>query len=195
MDLLISIVLLPVAICAAAVVALIVKFDSPGPILYRHTRIGRHGESFQLLKFRTMFHQSDFLLHDHLASNDDARKEWACYRKLRHDPRITRMGGFLRRTNLDEVPQLLNVLRGEMSLVGPRPIVEEELLRYGPGGGLYTAARPGVTGLWQVSGRGSLKYERRVALDVEYVSTWTLGRDFIMLIRTVGAVWTCRGAF
>jgi exopolysaccharide production protein ExoY len=195
MDLLITVALLPVAICIALVVALVVKLDSPGPVLYRHTRVGRRGKPFELLKFRTMFHESDHVLRDHLAKDADAWKEWSCYRKLKKDPRITRTGAFLRRSNLDEIPQLLNVLRGEMSLVGPRPIVAEELLRYGSGGGLYTAVRPGVTGLWQVSGRGSLKYERRVALDVEYVSTWTLGRDVLMLIRTVGAVWTCRGAY
>ena len=195
MDLLLAIVLLPVAICLALVVALVVKLDSPGPVLYRHTRVGRRGRPFELLKFRTMFHESDHILRDHLAKDADAWKEWCCYRKLKKDPRITRMGAFLRRSNLDEIPQLLNVLRGEMSLVGPRPVVAEELLRYGSGGGLYTAVRPGVTGLWQVSGRGSLKYERRIALDVEYVSTWTLGGDVLMLIRTVGAVCTCRGAY
>lgn len=194
-DLLVSIALLPVGICIALAVALLVKISSPGPLLYRHTRIGRDGKPFQLLKFRTMRHHSDFLLHDLLDRSAEARHEWLHYRKLRNDPRVTKIGALLRRTNLDEVPQLLNVLRGQMSLVGPRPIVQEELLRYGGGGTLYRAVRPGITGLWQVSGRGRLKYERRVALDVEYVSTWTLTGDLLVLFRTLGAFGKSHGAF
>ena len=195
LDIVLSIVLLPFVLAAMLLVAAAVKLSSPGPIFYRHIRVGRRNKSFHLWKFRTMFHESDRVFWNHLAQNAEARREWLCYRKLRSDPRVTRVGAFLRRSNLDELPQLLNVLVGQMSLVGPRPIVEEELERYGSGGALYTAVLPGITGLWQVSGRGCLPYEQRIALDVEYVSTWSLVRDFVVLTKTFNAVWTCRGAF
>ena len=195
LDLTLGIAILPIVIILVAIVAVIVKASSPGPIFYRHRRIGLGEKAFDLWKFRTMFHNGDHIFWNHLAQNPDARREWLCYRKLKHDPRITKIGAILRRTNLDELPQLLNVLLGQMSLVGPRPIVEEELKRYGAGESLYTAVLPGITGLWQVSGRGCLPYEKRVALDVEYVSTWSLGADLVVLTRTFNAIWTCRGAF
>ena len=195
LDLILSIAILPLVIFLVAVVAVIVKASSPGPVFYRHRRIGLGEKTFDLWKFRTMFHDSDQIFWNHLAYSPEARREWLCYRKLKHDPRITPVGSFLRRYNLDELPQLLNVLFGEMSLVGPRPVVEEELERYGAGETLYTAVLPGITGLWQVSGRGCLPYEKRVALDVEYVSTWSLARDLVVLTKTVNAIWTCRGAF
>ena len=194
-DLLISITALPVVLILVAVVAILVKASSPGPIFYRHIRVGLKKKPFGLWKFRTMIHQSDHIFWNHLADSPEARREWLCYRKLKRDPRITKIGSFLRRTNLDELPQILNVLLGDMSLVGPRPVVEEELSRYGAGSTLYAAVLPGITGLWQVSGRGSLPYERRVALDVEYVSTWSIARDLLVLTKTLNAVWTCRGAF
>ena len=195
LDLMLSIAMLPVVLVMVAIVAIVVKASSPGPIFYRQTRVGLRGKTFGLWKFRTMFHQGDLMFWNHLAQSAEARREWVRYRKLRHDPRITPIGALLRRTNLDELPQLLNVLRGNMSLVGPRPIVEEELERYGAGGALYTEALPGITGLWQVSGRGCLPYEKRVALDVEYVTTWSFARDLIVLTRTLNAVWTRRGAY
>jgi exopolysaccharide production protein ExoY len=195
LDLLLSIALLPFAMIAIALVAVVVRASSTGPIFYRHTRVGLEGRPFGLWKFRTMLHNSDRIFWAHLAQSPEARHEWLCYRKLKHDPRVTKVGAFLRRSNLDELPQLLNVLVGDMSLIGPRPIVEEELKRYGSGGALYTAVLPGITGLWQVSGRGCLPYEQRVALDVEYVSTWSLARDFMVLTKTFHAIWTCRGAF
>ena len=195
LDLAFSIALLPLVLMAVAVVAIAIKLSSPGPVFYRHRRIGHRNKSFHLWKFRTMFHESDRIFWNHLMQSAEARREWSCYRKLRRDPRVTRIGALLRRFNLDELPQLLNVLLGEMSLVGPRPIVAEELERYGAGVALYTAVLPGITGLWQVSGRGCLLYEQRVALDVEYVSTWSLAADFVVLTKTVNAVWTCRGAF
>ena len=194
-DLLLSVLILPFVLIAIGIVALAVRLSSPGPIFYRHTRIGFGRRSFNLWKFRTMFHDSDRIFWNHLAYSAEARREWLCYRKLKRDPRVTRIGALLRKLNLDELPQLLNVLLGEMSLVGPRPIVEEELQRYGAGGALYTAVLPGITGLWQVSGRGCLPYEQRIALDVKYVSTWSLARDVVVLTKTFNAVWTCRGAF
>jgi len=195
LDLVLSIALLPFVLIAVALVAISVKLSSPGPIFYRHTRIGLGKKQFDLWKFRTMIHEGDRIFWNHLAQSAEARQEWLCYRKLKHDPRVTRVGAFLRRSNLDELPQILNVLQGDMSLVGPRPIVEEELRRYGAGSALYTAVLPGITGLWQVSGRGCLPYEKRVALDVEYVSTWSLARDFVVLTKTLNAAWSCRGAF
>ena len=195
LDLLVSIASLPVVLILVAVVSFLVKATSPGPIFYRHIRIGLRGKPFGLWKFRTMRHQRDDLFWSHLAESAEAQREWDRYQKLKKDPRITKVGTFLRKTNLDELPQVLNVLLGDMSLVGPRPVVEEELKRYGAGGALYTAVLPGITGLWQVSGRGSLPYERRVALDVEYVSTWSFARDLMVLTKTLNAVWTRRGAF
>src|SRR5271165_7158802 len=195
LDLLFSIAALPVVLILVAAVAILVKATSPGPIFYRHVRVGLRKKPFGLWKFRTMIHQSDHFFWNHLAESPEARREWLCYRKLKRDPRITKVGAFLRRTNLDELPQILNVLVGDMSLVGPRPVVAEELARYGAGETLDTAVLPGITGLWQVSGRGALPYERRVALDVEYVSTWSFVRDILVLTKTLNAVWTCRGAF
>ncbi|MGA7317789.1 MAG: sugar transferase [Silvibacterium sp.] len=195
MDLFVSIASVPVVLILVAAVTVLVKATSPGPIFYRHIRIGLRGKPFGLWKFRTMRYQSDDLFWNHLAENAEAQREWDRYQKLKKDPRITKVGTFLRKTNLDELPQVLNVLLGDMSLVGPRPVVEEELKRYGAGGALYTAVLPGITGLWQVSGRGSLPYERRVALDVEYVSTWSFARDLMVLTKTLNAVWTRRGAF
>jgi exopolysaccharide production protein ExoY len=195
LDLLLSITALPVVLFVVAIVAIIVRASSPGPVFYRHMRVGLNGKPFGLWKFRTMIHEGDYLFWNLLAESAEARREWVRYRKLKSDPRITKIGAFLRRTNLDELPQLLNVFLGQMSLVGPRPVVEEELKRYGVGKTLYAAVLPGITGLWQVSGRGSLPYERRVALDVEYVSTWSLLRDLMVLTKTLNAVWTCRGAF
>jgi exopolysaccharide production protein ExoY len=195
LDLLVSIASLPVVLILVAAVSFLVKATSPGPIFYRHIRIGLRGKPFGLWKFRTMRHQSNDLFWNHLAESAEAQREWDRYQKLKKDPRITKVGTFLRKTNLDELPQVLNVLLGDMSLVGPRPVVEEELKRYGAGGALYTAVLPGITGLWQVSGRGSLPYERRVALDVEYVSTWSFARDLMVLTKTLNAVWTRRGAF
>jgi len=195
LDLILSIAVLPIILILIVIVAVIVRFSSPGPIFYRHQRIGMGEKSFGLWKFRTMLHKSDHIFWNYLAQNADARREWLCYRKLKHDPRITKIGAFLRKTNLDELPQIVNVLLGQMSLVGPRPIVEEELKRYGAGETLYAAVLPGITGLWQVSGRGCLPYEKRVALDVEYVSTWSFTRDLVVLTRTLNAIWTGRGAF
>lgn len=195
LDLVLAIAILPVALVLVAIVAIIVKASSPGPIFYRHQRVGLREKTFGLWKFRTMLYDSDHIFWNHLAQSAEARREWLCYRKLKHDPRITKIGAFLRRTNLDELPQLLNVILGQMSLVGPRPIVEEELKRYGAGETLYAAVLPGITGLWQVSGRGCLPYEKRVALDVEYVSTWSFTGDLVVLTKTLNAIWTCRGAF
>jgi undecaprenyl-phosphate galactose phosphotransferase len=182
-------------LCAPLMVAIafLVMRDG-GPALYRHRRVGSGGRPFPCMKFRTMHINADVMLKDILARDPAATAEWAATQKLRDDPRITMIGQVLRRTSLDELPQLLNVLRGEMSLVGPRPIVAAEVAFYGHQIADYYEARPGITGLWQVSGRSDTSYPRRVQLDVWYVRNWTLWHDIAILLKTVPAVLQRRGA-
>jgi exopolysaccharide production protein ExoY len=182
------IVLTPLFLLLAYLVAL----GSPGPMLFRHRRVGLGGAEFDCLKFRTMQVDAERKLKAFLASNPEAAAEWQRDRKLRKDPRINMIGKFLRKTSLDELPQLLNVLRGEMSLVGPRPVVRDELKMYGDRSAFYLAARPGITGLWQTSGRNSTTYERRTQLDAHYVASWTFLGDIVLLVKTVPelAGWT-----
>ena len=176
------------------IVALMVRADG-GPAFFAHQRVGRGGKLFGCLKFRSMVIDSQARLEALLASDPAARAEWEATRKLKNDPRITRIGRFLRSTSLDELPQLINVLRGEMSLVGPRPVQEAEIDRYyGASAAHYMAVRPGITGLWQVSGRSETSYESRVALDVSYVSRPSLLADLSILLRTPVAVLSRRGA-
>jgi Undecaprenyl-phosphate galactose phosphotransferase WbaP len=176
------------------IVALMVRADG-GPAFFAHQRVGRGGKLFGCLKFRSMVVDSQARLESLLANDPVARAEWEATRKLKNDPRITRIGRFLRSTSLDELPQLINVLRGEMSLVGPRPVQEAEIDRYyGASAAHYMAVRPGITGLWQVSGRSETSYESRVALDVSYVSRPSLLADISILLRTPVAVLSRRGA-
>ncbi|MFM8614203.1 MAG: sugar transferase [Alphaproteobacteria bacterium] len=176
------------------VVALLVRADG-GPAFFAHQRVGRGGNLFGCLKFRSMVIDSQARLEALLANDPAARAEWEATRKLKNDPRITRIGRFLRSTSLDELPQLINVLRGEMSLVGPRPVQEAEIDRYyGASAAHYMAVRPGITGLWQVSGRSESSYESRVALDVSYVSRPSMLADLSILLRTPVAVLSRRGA-
>ncbi len=169
--------------------------QSGGDAIYGHERIGRYGRRFRCLKFRTMVPDADRTLAELLARDPQAREEWERDFKLKNDPRITPIGAFLRRTSLDELPQLWNVLKGEMSLVGPRPVVQEELARYGDQVGYYLEARPGITGLWQISGRNDTGYEDRVALDSWYVRNWSLWYDFVVLVKTVRVVLKQDGAY
>jgi exopolysaccharide production protein ExoY len=164
------------------------------PVLFSHFRVGRDGRLFKCLKFRTMRLDADRVLKDLLDSDPALREEWLRDQKLRHDPRVTKIGEFLRRTSLDELPQLLNVLRGEMSLVGPRPITMSELAKYGASRWHYLNVRPGITGLWQVSGRNNTTYERRVALDRHYVEHRSVAMDLKILLRTVYVVLRRDGA-
>lgn len=166
-----------------------------GPVLFRHRRIGQGGKTFECLKFRTMVPNAEQILKELLEKDPEARAEWLRDHKLRSDPRVTRLGRFLRKTSLDELPQLWNVLRGEMSLVGPRPIVKEEMLRYGRYLPAYLAAKPGVTGLWQVTGRNDTNYRRRVVMDAYYVRRQTLLMDFGILLRTIKVVLWRHGAY
>lgn len=194
-DLVLAVLLLPILIPLCGVLMLLIKGSSSGPVFFRHQRVGQHGRTFYLYKFRTMVPDGDRLLRLYLAENPEARREWAQQHKLRFDPRITAVGRVLRRTSLDELPQILNVFRGEMSFVGPRPVVQEEISRYGDAFAVYVAARPGITGLWQVSGRGELSYEERVAMDTRYVRTWSLLGDLKVLMKTFRAVLKSKGAF
>ncbi|MCW3475474.1 undecaprenyl-phosphate galactose phosphotransferase WbaP [Limobrevibacterium gyesilva] len=175
-------------------IAALIRRDG-GPVLFAQTRVGHGGRRFNCLKFRTMVVNADQVLRDALAGDPRAAVEWANNQKLRRDPRVTPIGRLLRQTSLDELPQLFNVLRLEMSLVGPRPIVEHELPRYGDELAYYCSVRPGLTGLWQVSGRNDTSYGRKVQLDCWYVRNWTLWQDLVILMKTVPVVLFRKGAF
>jgi lipopolysaccharide/colanic/teichoic acid biosynthesis glycosyltransferase len=176
------------------VLAVMVKRDG-GPILFGHMRVGRNGKKFRCLKFRSMVVNSEQVLKDLLARDPQARAEWDREFKLKNDVRVTRVGHFLRRSSLDELPQIWNVLRGEMSFVGPRPIIDQELERYGEASKYYLMATPGITGLWQVSGRNDIDYATRVSLDVSYVENWTFRKDILILFKTVAVVIRGKGAY
>ena len=175
-------------------VALLVKLDG-GPALFLHTRVGAGGREFRCLKFRSMSVHNESILQRLLIRDPAAAAEWAATHKLRNDPRVTWIGRLLRKTSLDELPQLLNVLRLEMSLVGPRPIVRHEVPRYAEDIAYYYEARPGITGLWQVSGRSDLSYERRVRLDCWYVKNWTVWHDIAILAKTLPVILNRKGAY
>jgi undecaprenyl-phosphate galactose phosphotransferase len=181
--------LLPLLLLIAGLVAL-----DGGPVFFAHQRLGLRGRSFGCLKFRTMVVNSDAVLQHVLRDNPQAAAEWAATHKLKHDPRITWIGRILRKTSLDELPQLLNVLQLHMSLVGPRPIVSMEVPKYAEDIAFYYETRPGITGLWQVSGRNATSYARRVQLDSWYVKNWSLWQDLGIIARTIPAVLTGRGA-
>ena len=161
-----------------------VALDGGSPI-YGHGRIGRNGQRFRCWKIRSMRTDADAALKSHLANNPGAAAEWAKYHKLKDDPRVTRFGRFIRRTSIDELPQFWNVLIGNMSLVGPRPITEEELSRFGEFGELRCSVRPGITGLWQVQARTGESYEERVELDARYVNELSFGLDVRLLLATL----------
>lgn len=172
----------------------LVKLTSRGPVFYYAKRMGIGGKQFRVMKFRTMYVNADKRLADLLEANPALKKQWEEKFKLENDPRVTLFGRFLRKSSLDELPQLINVLRGEMSLIGPRPIVRKEMRYYAENIEILSRVKPGVTGLWQVSGRSNLDYEARVRLDVNYVVNWSIWLDYYILLRTVIEVITGRGA-
>ena len=176
-------------------IAIMIKLDSAGPIFFGHRRVGAGGKHFRCWKFRTMYTNAEKRLDEFLQGKPDLRAEWEQNFKLRDDPRVTRVGRFLRKTSLDELPQLWNVLRGEMSLVGPRPIVDAEIPRYGTVYEMYQRIRPGISGFWQVSGRSDTNYANRVKLDAYYVHNWSVWLDLVILARTVWGVILGRGAY
>ena len=167
------------------ILGLLVKFSSSGPVFYIQERVGRNFSRFGCIKFRTMHPEAEDILNNLLENNPTFKKEFLKDFKLRNDPRVTSIGKLLRRSSLDELPQFINVLRGEMSVVGPRPIVEEEIIRYGESMEEVNSVKPGVTGLWQISGRNNLSYKRRVGLDVIYVRQRNILMDVRIIIRTI----------
>lgn len=195
MDIVLVLLSAPVVVLLLAVIVAAVRISSPGPVFFSHRRIRRHGAFFTMWKFRTMCVDSAEVLENYLASNAGARTEWRRTHKLRNDPRITRVGKLLRRTSLDELPQLWNVLTGSMSLVGPRPIVAAELEKYGEYFADYCMVKPGLTGLWQVSGRSAIDYPERVELDRFYARHWSLRGDLKILFKTFKAVINQDGAY
>lgn len=194
-DLICSVFCLIVLSPLFALLALLVKLDSRGPVFFGHARVGKDGKEFICYKFRTMVPNAQQVLEDLLKNDLEARSQWQKDYKLKDDPRITRVGNILRKTSLDELPQIWNVLKGEMSLIGPRPIVTEEIEMYGQKSKYFFKVTPGITGLWQVSGRNDIDYDERVLLDEYYAKNWSLWLDIEILLRTIGAVLKKNGAY
>jgi len=191
LSLIITIAILPILI----IIYLIVLITSRSNPIFIHSRIGKGGKEFNIYKFRTMRVDASEALNRLLQSDKSAKEEWEREHKLKNDPRITPIGDFLRKTSLDELPQLFNVLKGEMSLVGPRPIVKEEIAKYGEYFHYFSEVHPGITGLWQVSGRNDINYDDRVQLDVWYVRNWSIDLDIVILIKTIDTVIRRKGSY
>lgn len=193
----VSLILLaaPYILLAFLVIMILIKLDSKGRVFYRQARIGRYGRKFHVYKFRTMVEDADRILKTYLDNSPELRAEWLATHKLKQDPRVTRIGSILRKLSLDELPQLWNVIVGDMSLIGPRPIVDAEVEKYGKCFELYIQVRPGLTGLWQVSGRNDTTYEHRVELDEYYILNRSLKLDLQILLKTVFVVLRKDGAY
>jgi Undecaprenyl-phosphate galactose phosphotransferase WbaP len=186
-----GIVILPILL----IIALMVKLSSPGPVLYGHTRVGMNGRRFKAYKFRSMVVDADKRLKALLDSDPEKHSEWEANHKLKNDPRITSIGKLLRRTSFDEFPQLINILKGEMSLIGPRPIVDDEIKKYGEDFPRIFSVKPGLTGLWQVSGRSDTDYGERVFYDTYYLQSWSVWLDLWIFYKTIGVVLKGKGAY
>ncbi len=195
LDVLLVLISLPVMLPVFLILALLIRLDSPGPVFYTQKRVGHAGKEIRIWKFRTMMANAEQILQDYLARDPELRVEWDQNFKLKKDPRITRVGNFLRRTSLDELPQIWNVVCKEMSLIGPRPIVAEEIPLYSDDFDIYKQVVPGMTGLWQISGRNDLTYQERVNLDVYYVQNWSIWLDIHILIHTLIIATQGRGAY
>ena len=196
-DLFFALIILVVGFPIFIIIALLVKLSSRGPIFFLQKRIGKNKKSFNCIKFRTMHPEAEDILENLIINNEAFRKEFEETHKLKNDPRITNIGKFLRKTSLDEIPQFLNVIKMEMSIVGPRPIVKKEILKYGKSYKKVISIKPGITGLWQVSGRNNLSYKRRVTLDCLYVDNMSPIIDLRIIIRTFGVIFfpNDRGAY
>jgi lipopolysaccharide/colanic/teichoic acid biosynthesis glycosyltransferase len=194
-DVALAIAIFPVVAAILGAISALIALTSKGPIFFRQVRIGQHGRDFWIWKFRTMHPRADWILAEHLKHDPEARAEWNLTHKLRVDPRITPLGRLLRKTSLDELPQIFNVLSGDMSFVGPRPIVHAEAVKYAERFAYYLAAVPGITGLWQVSGRCNVSYEARTLLDETYVRKWSMLRDLWILLKTPREVFNRNGAY
>ena len=188
LDIVLSIFLIIILSPIFIFIAFLIKVNTRGPIIFLHKRVGRNKKTFFCAKFRTMHPESEYILEKLLSQNEKVKEEYFENFKIINDPRITNIGKFLRLTSLDELPQLINVLKGEMSLIGPRPITDEEIKKYGSSFREVFSIRPGMTGLWQVSGRNKLSYKRRVMLDLIYVKTFNPLMDLRILLRTVGVI-------
>jgi exopolysaccharide production protein ExoY len=195
MDFAIAVAAIIVLLPAFIIIAIAIGLERKGPIIFVQRRIGQHGAAFLLYKFRSMHVDGDRIFADHIASNPEAAAEWARDHKLQRDPRVTRLGFFLRKSSLDELPQLFNVLLGQMSIVGPRPIVQAEVPKYGRFFRFYCAVRPGITGLWQISGRNHVSYRRRVAMDMIYAQRKTVILDIKIIAATIPAVLRRTGSY
>ncbi len=193
---LLALLLLPILLPLIAIIAVFIKLESPGPIFFIHNRIGKDGKTIPVIKFRSMYKDAKERLEELLESDESIKKEWESCFKLKNDPRITKVGKFLRKTSLDELPQIFNVLLGHMNFVGPRPVIQEEIDNYyKEDAEYYFMVKPGITGLWQVSGRSDTDYEFRVATDRWYVVNWTLWLDIVILLKTVSVVFKRDGAY
>ncbi len=195
LDLIFCVAVMAVVLPLTPLLAFAIRLDSKGPVFYRQKRVGRNGKPLYVCKFRTMTMNADALLADCLARDPALRKEWDINQKLKNDPRITRVGSFLRKTSLDELPQIFNVLAGNMSLVGPRPIMESQIDKYGDIHTVYNRVKPGITGLWQVSGRNDTTFEERVAYDNYYINNWSVWMDLWILAKTVPVALSGYGAY
>ncbi len=194
-DIALSSTLIVLLMPAFLLIYIAVFIDTKGHPIFAHERIGYRGKSFKIYKFRTMKLNADKILKEALEKNENLRKEWYENFKLKNDPRVTRLGNFLRKTSLDELPQFFNIIKGEMSLVGPRPIVKEEIEKYGEYFEYYKSVKPGITGLWQVSGRNDVNYDERVRMDVWYVRNWSVGLDAVIFLKTVYSVISLKGSY
>ncbi|MGB9873987.1 MAG: undecaprenyl-phosphate galactose phosphotransferase WbaP [Hydrogenobacter sp.] len=195
-DLTLSLLALPLVLLLTAVISVLIKLETKGPVFFSHTRVGKDGKPIKVYKFRTMYMNAQDMLEKLLMEREELRHEWNMYGKLKDDPRITRVGRFLRRTSLDELPQIFNVIKGDMSLVGPRPVTQEELDKYyGEFAQVYKMVKPGITGYWQVSGRNDVDYSTRVAMDTFYVINWSLWLDLYILAKTFWVVIKKQGAY
>lgn len=195
LDLSLILLAAPYILLAFLLIMILIILDSEGPVFYSQARIGRHGRKFNVYKFRTMVQHADQILKTYLDNSPELKAEWLATHKLKKDPRVTRVGAILRKLSLDELPQLWNIMIGDMSLVGPRPIVDDEVGKYGKCFQLYTQVRPGLTGLWQVSGRNDTTYERRVELDEYYILNRSLSLDLQIIFKTISVVLYRKGAY
>jgi len=189
-----SLILVPLLFPLMALIALLIKLDSKGPVFFTHKRVGKGGKLFNCYKFRTMVENAEEML-DKVLQDQEAHQEWKKDFKLREDPRITAIGGFIRKFSFDEIPQIFNVIKGDMSFVGPRPIVREEIRKYGQGFEYYQSVKPGITGLWQINGRNDTDYSKRVSLDKKYILDKNILLDLKIIFKTLPAVLSRRGAY
>jgi undecaprenyl-phosphate galactose phosphotransferase len=195
-DILLSLIMLPILLFVISIFAILIKIDSEGPVFFVQERLGKNGKIFKCIKFRTMYVNNQEILKNFLKENQDAQLEWQTFKKLKkYDPRVTRVGKFLRKTSLDELPQIFNVLKGDMSLVGPRPYLPSEEKDMGDYKDYILLTKPGITGLWQVSGRNELSFEERLKLDTWYVLNWSLWFDIVIILKTIRVVFKKEGAY